>query len=208
MCISCLRSLFCCERTTPIIQPPSQQYTTITVSTRSAANSPDPLASSVRRINSLALTLMPTVAPRVLIAEDSAPNMKMIRFLFEKECMTLGMLKPVISPAISGEEAQKLASENDYDLIITDRNMPPPDGIELIQIIRGSASRPERHAAERNAKVPIISWTTLNSPVEVDEMRLAGATDSLPKPISRLAISEIAKKYLGNFLPITNNTEL
>ncbi len=201
MCIPCIRSLCGCKEATQEPQTPSQRYTTITVAARSAPNSPT--MEMARSINTVALVLMPTLAPRILIAEDSPPNMKLICFLTEKECMKLGMLKPVISQALTGEDAEKLASENNYDLIITDRSMPPPNGIELIQIIRGKAGLIKKHPAERNSKVPIISWTTLSSPIEMEEMSAAGATDSLPKPVQRAAITDIAKKYLGNFLPIT-----
>lgn len=68
-------------------------------------------------------------ALRIIIAEDSPSN----RLLLRRQ---LGILGYYVDEAENGEQAFKLIEQREYDLLITDINMPGMDGIILTQKIR------------------------------------------------------------------------
>ena len=69
---------------------------------------------------------------RILLAEDNPVNQKVAVMMLNK----LGFSADV---ADNGRQAVKAASENDYDVIFMDLQMPLVDGLEATQIIRASS---------------------------------------------------------------------
>lgn len=88
-----------------------------------------------------------------------------------------GSLKTVadcqIDEASSGFEALRLLPRANYDVIVTDINMPDINGLELIRFIRGS---------ERHQNVPIVIISTQASQVDRARAMELGADIFLPKP--------------------------
>jgi two-component system, chemotaxis family, chemotaxis protein CheY len=70
----------------------------------------------------------------ILIVEDSATTRALIRAVIDE----LGEYETV--EAGSGFEALKMLPQQEYDLIVTDINMPDINGLELINFVRNSPS--------------------------------------------------------------------
>ncbi len=100
----------------------------------------------------------------------------------------------VLATTSSQEAIQRLGTEP-FDLVITDVNMPDPDGIELL-----------RFALKENLAMPFIVISGNESPLRMfREARLLGAVFTLAKPISTEALIEcveaaLDRKY-GSKLP-------
>lgn len=114
----------------------------------------------------------------VLIAEDTRPMCKLVRHVLE----ALDIKN--IHEAGNGEEAFKIMYEENPDIVITDWDMAPMDGIELTEEIRNGPLSPNR-------LVPIIFLTGYSSAKKVLQARDAGATEFVVKPFSA---ADLAKR--------------
>ena len=81
----------------------------------------------------------------------------------------------VVSEAPGGAEALDIIKKNQPDLIILDLNMPPPDGIEVLRILR---SQPE------TADLPVVVLTAMGDESSTRLSFDVGATDFLSKPFT------------------------
>ena len=75
----------------------------------------------------------------------------------------------------NGFEALRTLPRQEFDLIVTDINMPDVSGIELTRFVRANA----RHKA-----TPIIVISTEASVVDAERAREAGATAFVAKPFT------------------------
>jgi DNA-binding response OmpR family regulator len=66
---------------------------------------------------------------RILVIEDDKPVADLVRRGLEAE-------KYTVEVAADGEEAQALAAESLYDLIVQDLNLPNRDGLEVLRSVR------------------------------------------------------------------------
>ncbi|HEX7301324.1 ANTAR domain-containing response regulator [Lentzea sp.] len=106
-------------------------------------------------------------APRVLVAEDEALiRLDLVEMLREEGYDVAG-------EAADGEEAIKLASELNPDLVILDVKMPKVDGIEAAQHIAG------------NRIAPVVILTAFSQRELVERARDAGAMAYLVKPFAK-----------------------
>lgn len=106
--------------------------------------------------------------PTVMIVEDEASLMTMLRYNLEKEGFR-------VTEAGDGEEALTTADETPPDAVLLDWMLPRMSGIEVCRQLR-------RKSVTRN--VPIIMLTARNE--EADKVRglNVGADDYLTKPFS------------------------
>ncbi len=81
----------------------------------------------------------------------------------------------------NGFEALRTLPRQDFDLVVTDINMPDVSGIELTRFIRSNA---------RHKEVPVIVISTDASPVDADRARQAGASAFLAKPFDGQQLHE------------------
>lgn len=120
---------------------------------------------------------------RILFVDDSST----IREMVESSLLEIGYMN--IQGAEDGIEALELSTEEEYDLIITDINMPNMDGIELIQKLRDKLDY---------IATPIMVLTTEWSQEMKDQGKQAGATSWIVKPFDtellHTAILETIKK--------------
>ena len=114
------------------------------------------------------MTAVTEMSPRVLVIEDDAAIIELLRYNLEAEG-----LRPTI--ASTGEEAEVQVAEDRFDLIVLDWMLPGLSGIELCRRLR-------RREATRN--VPILMLTARGE--EGDRVRglATGADDYVVKPFS------------------------
>lgn len=119
----------------------------------------------------------------ILIVEDSATTRALIRAVIDE----FGEFETV--EASSGFEALKMLPQQEYDLIITDINMPDINGLELINFVRNNA---------RYKQIPIIIVSTERSEEDKKRGLALGATAYVTKPFKSVELQEIIKKTLAS----------
>lgn len=108
----------------------------------------------------------------ILAVDDSASMRQMVSFTLK----TAGF---DVTEANNGEEALKVAQGREFDLVISDVNMPIMDGIELIRNLRELP----------NYKfVPMLMLTTESTTDKKQQGRAAGATGWIVKPFNGSAV--------------------
>ncbi len=115
---------------------------------------------------------------RVLVAEDSIPNMELLKIHFET-------LECTCDYASNGQEAIDFLRQNDYDVCFMDLQMPVMGGIEAARVIRN----------ELKKGLPIIALTAAELEDEKERCLQAGMTDYLPKPFG---VDELKEKIIRN----------
>ncbi|HEX9994090.1 MAG TPA: response regulator transcription factor [Acidimicrobiales bacterium] len=103
---------------------------------------------------------------RLLVVEDEPKMADLLR-------RALGREGYAVDVAATGEEAIWLGTEHDYDAIVLDVMIPPPDGFEVCRRLR---------AAERWA--PVLLLTARDAVPDRVTGLDAGADDYLPKPFA------------------------
>ncbi len=104
---------------------------------------------------------------KVLLVDDSGTMRKI-----QTRCLSqLGI--DDVTDAADGVEALATFEANEFDVVITDWNMPNMDGLQLLKEIR-----------TRNADIPVIMVTTEAERARVMTAIQAGVTDYLVKPFS------------------------
>ena len=119
----------------------------------------------------------------ILIVEDSATTRALIRAVIDE----LGEYETV--EAASGFEALKMLPQQEYDLIITDINMPDVNGLELINFVRNNP---------RYNHLPIIIVSTERSEEDKKRGMALGATAYVTKPFKSAELQEIVKKTIAS----------
>jgi two-component system, chemotaxis family, chemotaxis protein CheY len=118
----------------------------------------------------------------ILIVEDSSTTRALIRAIIDE----LGDFET--AEAASGFEALKMLPQQEYDLIITDINMPDINGLELINFVRSNA---------RYTHVPIIIVSTEKSEEDKKRGMALGATAYVTKPFKSAELQEAILKIIG-----------
>lgn len=119
---------------------------------------------------------------KVLIVEDSPTMRQLIAF-------SLKRLKNIkIVEACDGVDGLKKLSQDAFNLIITDINMPVMDGLKLVSLIRKDAVY---------KTVPIFIITTEGGQEDRERAMALGANAYITKPISGPQVLEMVKNYLN-----------
>lgn len=133
--------------------------------------------------HSVARAVHDTASSRPRAAAISKSNDKMRVLVVEDENDISGLIKhtlerggdAIVEIAASGDQALKLTSEQQVDLIILDLNLPVLGGLEVCRLLR---TRPN------TAKTPIIMLTARSSESDRVIGLDAGADDYITKPFS------------------------
>lgn len=116
----------------------------------------------------------------ILVVDDEILSRRAITYALEKASLkTVSVEDPQV--------ALKLASENDFDLIFLDVQMPGMDGFELCTKIR---------AVPTHKKTPIIFVTSLTDFKSRARSSLSGGTDLIAKPFMFIELSVKAITYV------------
>ena len=120
---------------------------------------------------------------RILIVEDSPTMRAMLAAALED----LG--EPVkITDVASGFEALRSLPQADFDLIVTDINMPDINGLELVSFVKSN---------EAYRDIPLIIVSTEGSDRDRDKGLELGANAYLVKPFEPDDLRETARQLLG-----------
>lgn len=117
----------------------------------------------------------------ILIVEDSATTRALIRAVVEE------MNDFNIVEAGSGFEALKLLPSQNFNLIITDINMPDINGLELISFVKNNP---------RYNHIPLIIVSTERSEEDKKRGMALGATAYITKPFKAQELQDIVKKVI------------
>jgi len=117
----------------------------------------------------------------ILAVDDSASMRQMVTF-------TLKGAGYHVVEAVDGQDALEKSGQQDFDLVLTDQNMPRMDGINLTKNLR---NHPKFKAT------PILILTTESSDQMKQAGRSAGATGWMVKPFDPAKLLEVIKKVLS-----------
>ncbi|MCA9174880.1 MAG: response regulator [Planctomycetales bacterium] len=102
---------------------------------------------------------------RILVADDSAANRKLVQ-------LVLGRAGADVATVTNGQEAVEIASRQAFDLVLMDMQMPVMDGYAATSELR-----------QRGFKLPILALTANAMKGDEDKCLAAGCSGFLTKPI-------------------------
>jgi signal transduction histidine kinase/ActR/RegA family two-component response regulator len=118
----------------------------------------------------------------VLVVDDSEDTTEMVRHLLE-----IGGAD--VSVATSGFNALKLASENEFDVVLSDISMPEMDGFEFLGKLRQLPGK---------ENLPAIALTGFGRPEDVQRASREGFFAHLTKPFDIQTLASLLKKIPRN----------
>ncbi|MFY7911004.1 MAG: response regulator [Emticicia sp.] len=108
---------------------------------------------------------------KVILCEDNDILRKTLSFFLESKGFR-------VSQFSNGREAINSIQENNYDMILTDINMPGCSGMEITEYVRNTLKK----------QTPIIIFTSLNGEQTELESFNIGANEFIAKPVSPLVL--------------------
>lgn len=114
---------------------------------------------------------------RALIVDDSS----VMRKIVERCLRQAGLDLSDVQEASNGMEALALIGERDFDLILSDINMPVMDGLEFIRNVQG---------IEKAKGIPVVMITTEGGEKHVVEALSLGAKGYIRKPFTPEQVKE------------------
>ncbi|ETR72844.1 MAG: two-component system, unclassified family, sensor histidine kinase and response regulator [Candidatus Magnetoglobus multicellularis str. Araruama] len=127
---------------------------------------------------------------RILLVEDNFFNQRVVLEILEHENFSVDV-------ANNGVEAIDTITNNSYQLVLMDIQMPDMDGYEATRRIR---KMPDY------ARLPIIAMTAHAMKGDRELCMDAGMNDYITKPINRNQLFEMIHKWIQNKNPVSQNT--
>jgi two-component system, sensor histidine kinase and response regulator len=132
---------------------------------------------------------LPVTRPlRVLLAEDSLVNQRLAVGLLERHGHR-------VTIANNGRQAVDLASDDGFDVILMDVQMPELDGLEATRLIRDH----ERHSGRH---VPIIAMTAHAMKGDRARCLAVGMDEYVAKPVRERQLLMALRSVLGDEVPL------
>jgi two-component system chemotaxis response regulator CheY len=120
---------------------------------------------------------------RILIVEDSATMRSLLAATLED------LDVPVkITEASSGFEALRCLPREEYDLVVTDINMPDINGLELVSFLKNNA---------KYSEIPLVIVSTEGSDRDRDKGLGLGADAYIVKPFEPDAMRQVVRDLLA-----------
>lgn len=117
----------------------------------------------------------------ILLAEDSTLMRSLIR----------DMLRPAeqftVIEAANGQQALEVLREQHVDMVLSDWNMQPMNGLQLLHAIRGDAEL---------AEVPFVLMTGEQTPQTITHAVAAGVAGFLTKPFGRDQLAKLITRVI------------
>lgn len=120
------------------------------------------------------------MAPKILVVEDNPDNMKLVTWILEDEHYD-------VTGVVSGEECLRQVQQQRFDAILMDISLPGIDGKETTRRLR---------AQDSFRTLPIIALTAHAIKGEDDEIRAAGVTDLITKPLDEDMLLERLRQLI------------
>ena len=120
--------------------------------------------------------------PKILLVDDNEMNRSLAHLMLEKANSTCDMVA-------SGGEAVKKLSEENYDIVFMDCQMPGMDGFQATEAIRKLSKKKQPY---------IIAMTANPLNGDLDRYLSAGMDDYLSKPINYNELELMIEKYGTN----------
>ncbi|MFC1654907.1 response regulator [Myxococcota bacterium] len=125
---------------------------------------------------------MPDGPLHALVVEDSPTMRQLISFALRR-------IKGLeVEEADDGVDGLKKLSEQQFDILITDINMPVMDGLKLVSLVRKD---------ETHKDIPIVIITTEGAAEDRQRAMTLGANAYITKPIQAPQVINCVKKLLG-----------
>jgi two-component system response regulator VicR len=116
---------------------------------------------------------------KILIVEDNAELSKLLELILRRAGYA-------ITTAEDGMDALEKFGQETPDLVLLDIMLPRLDGYEVCARIR----------RDFHSDVPVIMLSSLDSPLDMERSRQAGATDHVSKPFDREQLLATLAGYL------------
>lgn len=119
----------------------------------------------------------------VLIVDDYKTMLRVIRNLLTQ----IGLVN--VDEATDGQMALAMLGQKKYDLVISDWNMEPMSGIDLLKNVRATANATQ--------KVPFIMVTAENKMENIVAAKQAGVNNYIVKPFSAETLRSKIESVMG-----------
>lgn len=120
------------------------------------------------------------MAKSILTVDDSASIRQMVAFALKSQGYE-------VAEAVDGQDGLAKARAKQFNLILTDQNMPRMDGLTMVKSLR---------ALPNYRTTPILILTTESSDQMKAQGKAAGATGWLVKPFDPAKLLEVVRKVL------------
>ena len=117
---------------------------------------------------------------RILVVEDNPEVLKLLELILRRAGYD-------VTTAVDGLEAVRLYQQDEPDLVLLDIMLPHMDGYQVCQQIR----------RDYQTNVPILMLSSLDSPLDMERSREAGATDHIPKPFDKDQLLSTIAEHLS-----------
>jgi len=119
---------------------------------------------------------------RILIVNDDPRACALLRevaaeFEAEVDCSRDGL-----------HALETLRENPEYDLVLTDLNLPRLSGLQLLKVVNQDTRLP---------RIPMVAIASGAGPAEISDATAAGAVGFLPKPLTASGVRNILEEYLG-----------
>lgn len=114
----------------------------------------------------------------LLVVDDSEDTIAMLEQLLKTGGAS-------VTTATNGADALRIASEREFDVILSDISMPEMDGFEFLQRLRQIDGR--QH-------VPVVAITGFGRGDDIERARAAGFYAHITKPLNLQALAEVLER--------------
>jgi PAS domain S-box-containing protein len=128
---------------------------------------------------------------RILIVDDSADTVEMLRRLFEMD-------GAVVATAGGAAEALEIAGQADFDAVLSDISMPGIDGFEFVRRLR---------ELNRHKDVPVLAITGFGRAADVERAQAEGFFSHVTKPIDVNDLVQTLRELPGKKQQATVTTQ-